>query len=104
VAPDYPDLVEPAYILFDGEGGGQLAFGCVSGTINAAGNAASIAFDWNGCDEMDEAHGDGWAELQPDGSLEGRISFCNGDDADFIASPWTTSSTACQFQMDERRG
>ena len=52
----YPDMVEPAYILFDGEG---------------------------------------WAELQPDGSLTGEICFNGGDEANFIARPWTTSSTAC---------
>src|SRR5438093_13315510 len=26
---DFPDMMEPAYILFDG-GGGQFAFGCVT--------------------------------------------------------------------------
>ena len=57
---DYPDMVAPAYILFDGE-----------------------------------ARGDGWAELQPDGFLEGQICFHGGDEADFTAKPWETSSTAC---------
>jgi hypothetical protein len=44
---------------------------------------------------MDEASGDGWAELQPDGSLKGQICFHDGDEADFTARPWKTSSTAC---------
>jgi hypothetical protein len=30
---DYPDMVEPAYILFDGKGGGEFAFGCVTGAF-----------------------------------------------------------------------
>ena len=93
--PDYPDMVEPAYILFNDKNGGEFAFGCVSGSLYGAANTCHIEFVWNGCDEMDETHGEGWAELQLDGSLEGQISFHNGDEADFIARPWTTSSTAC---------
>ena len=34
-------------------------------------------------------------ELQPDGALEGQICFHSGDEADFTARPWATSSTAC---------
>ncbi len=97
--PDYdagfPDMMEPAYILFDGEGGGEFAFGCVTGAIHGAGNTDNVEFSWAGNDEMDEAAGDGWAELQPNGSLSGQICFHNGDEADFIAKPWDTSSTAC---------
>jgi len=93
--PGYPDMAKPAYILFDDKNGGQFPFGCVSGSLYGIANTGHIEFDWNGSDEMDEAHGDGWAELQPDGSLEGQICFHNGDEADFIARPWTTSSTAC---------
>lgn len=94
---DYPDMVEPAYILFDGKGGGEFAFGCVTGAIFGAGDPAATAVDftWDGNDEMDQAVGDGWAELQADGSLVGQISFHRGDEANFIARPWTTSSTAC---------
>ena len=33
---DFPDMVEPAYILFDGKGGGEFAFGCVTGAIRGA--------------------------------------------------------------------
>jgi len=43
---------------------------------------------------MDEAQGNGWAELQPDGSITGAICFHNGDEANFIARR-ETSSTAC---------
>lgn len=93
--PGYADMVEPAYILFDGKGGGEFAFGCVTASISAAGGITHVEFNWNGSDEMDEASGDGWAELQPDGSLEGQICFHNGDEIDFIAKLSTTSSTAC---------
>jgi hypothetical protein len=34
---------------------------------------------------MDEASGDGWTELQQDGTLEGQVCFDRGDEIDFIA-------------------
>ena len=94
---DYPDMTEPAYIMFDGQGGGEFAFGCVTGGIYGSGDAEATAveFTWDGNDEMDSASGEGWAKLQPNGSLKGQICFHNGDEANFTARPWTTSSTAC---------
>ena len=92
---DFPDMMEPAYILFDGQGGGEFTFGCVTGAIYGAANSNNVEFSWAGNDEMDEACGNGWAELQPNGSLKGQICFHGGDEADFIAKPWKTSSTAC---------
>jgi hypothetical protein len=44
---------------------------------------------------MDEALGNGSAQLQPDGSLEGEICFHRGDEIAFTARRWQTSSTAC---------
>ena len=83
----FPDMVEPAYILFDGESGGEFVFGCVTGAIYGPGDTNAVEFTWAGNDEMDEASGDGWAELQPDGSLKGQIRFHGGDEADFTARP-----------------
>jgi hypothetical protein len=91
---DYADMVEPAYILFE-TGRGEFAFGCVTGSFAGGGDHDAVEFDWDGNDEMDEARGSGWAELQPDGSLQGEICFHGGDDITFIARPWATSSTAC---------
>ncbi len=65
---DYADMVELAYILFNANGG-EFAFGCVTGAFAVGGGHAAIEFDWNGNDEMDEARGSGWAELQADDSL-----------------------------------
>jgi len=93
---DYPDMVEPAYILFEGKGSGEFAFGCCTGHLWAASTteASSIDFSWDGSDEMTEVCGDGYAELQPDGSLRGEIQYRDGDEWAFIARK-STSSTAC---------
>ena len=91
---DHPGMVEPAYILFEEGGSGEFAFGCVTGQIFGRGQTDAVEFSWQGNVEMDKASGDGWAELQPDGSLKGAICFDGGDEATFIARRWT-SSTAC---------
>jgi hypothetical protein len=91
---DYADMVEPAYILFEATRG-EFAFGCVTGSFAGGGEHNAVEFDWDGNDEMDEACGSGWAELQADGSLRGEIRFQGGDDIAFIARRWPTSSTAC---------
>jgi hypothetical protein len=86
--------MRPAYILF-GKSGGRFAFGCVTGAIHGTVEGDSVEFTWSGNDEMDEASGNGWAELQQDGTLEGQICFQGGDEADFIARRWRNISTAC---------
>jgi hypothetical protein len=91
---DYPDMMEPAYLLFEENGSGEFAFGCVTGQIFGGGSGDTIDFAWNGNEEMDAVQGDGWAKLQPDGTLHGQICFHGGDEADFIAHR-DTSSTAC---------
>jgi len=91
---DFPDMAEPAYILF-GQSSGEFAFGCISGTIHSIASGNACEFNWSGNDEMDEASGDGWAELQEDGTLEGEICFQNGNEAAFIARRWENFSTAC---------
>ena len=93
---DYPDMMEPAYILFE-KASGEFAFGCVTGQIYGGPEpaATALSFSWNGNDEMDEANGDGWVQLEPDDSLAGEIAFHGGDEIRFIARRWNTSSTAC---------
>jgi hypothetical protein len=92
---DYPDMMGPAYIFFDDVGGGEFAFGCVAGSLYGAADVDTVDFTWDGNDEMDEACGDGSAELQPDGTLEGEIRFHHGDEIAFIARRLQTSSTTC---------
>lgn len=84
---DYPDMMEPAYILFDGNGGGDFAFGCVTGAINGAGTTDNVAFSWNGADEHDQARATAGRNDSPTGRSMGR-SASGGDEADFSARPW----------------
>jgi hypothetical protein len=85
---DFLDMMEPAYIAFDSKSGGEFAFGCVTGGLHCRKIPTGVEFTWEGNNEMDEASGDGWAELQKDGSLVGEIRFHNGDDSTFKARPW----------------
>lgn len=42
-----PDMLEPAYTLFEANGSGEFAFSCVTGQIFAGGNEANfIARPW----------------------------------------------------------
>jgi hypothetical protein len=92
--PGYDMAAPGAYILF-GQDGGEFAFDCLTGSIHGACDGDAVEFDWDGSDEMEEAGGHGWADLQDDGSLQGEICLDNGDDIPFIARRSATSSTAC---------
>ncbi len=85
---DFLDMMEPAYIFFDGKTAGEFAFGCVTGNLHCRATTPGADFTWEGNDEMDRVSGDGWAELQQDGSITGEIRFHNGDDSTFQGRPW----------------
>lgn len=85
---DFLDLVEPAYITFDQQGGGEFVFGAVHGSLDRSYGPEDVGFTWRGSDEMDPACGDGDAELDEDGSLVGEIRFHGGDESAFKAHRW----------------
>ncbi|CAN5302718.1 hypothetical protein BH10PSE7_BH10PSE7_39460 [soil metagenome] len=85
---NFLDMLKPAYIAFDGKAGGEFAFGCVTGGLHCRKTPSGVDFTWEGNDEMDSAAGDGWAEIQKDGTLKGEICFHNGDDSTFKARRW----------------
>jgi len=68
------DLLGPGFISFDDKGGGDVRFGAVDGQLDCAYAKASIHFTWDGCDERDQAHGDGYAQLEDDGTITGEIN------------------------------
>jgi hypothetical protein len=82
--PGYDMSGRGSYILF-GEQGGQFVLDCLTGSIYGACEGGAVEFEWSGNNEMDEASGDGWAELQQDGTLQGEINLHSGDDIPFIA-------------------
>ena len=85
---DYFDMIEPAYISFNDKDEGILVFGCISARLTCSLTTTDVDFTFEGQDEMEATSGEGWAELQPDGSLEGEISFQNGDETSFTATKW----------------
>lgn len=88
------DLLGPGFISFDDQGGGEFHFGAVDGQLECGYAKSTIHFTWEGSDEMDQAEGDGYAQLEDDGTITGEINFHRGDESTFTASRWT-SSTAC---------
>lgn len=83
------DMEGPAFILFHGTGG-RFRFICVNGdtqrTFTEKQGRPHVEFTWDGNDEMDEANGRGWATVQKDGSIKGRIYIHQGDHGDFTAT------------------
>jgi hypothetical protein len=47
---------------------------------------SGVEFSWDGNDESDSVTGRGWAVLDDDGALRGRIYFHHGDDSSFRAA------------------
>jgi hypothetical protein len=85
---DFLDLVQPAFISFDGEGSGEFAFGAVRAGLDCWYGGQSVDFTWEGFDELDPVRGYGDAELEEDGSLTGEIRYHFGDESTFRARRW----------------
>jgi hypothetical protein len=83
------DLVGPAFIVFGKDGTGRFAFIAVEGWMDCRDTPrdgrAGVEFSWECNDDCDPATGRGWAVLERDGSLRGRIYFHLGDDSGFGA-------------------
>jgi hypothetical protein len=86
---DAIDLLGPAFIEISADGHGSFRFIAVEGRMDTRlvdrNGAAAVEFSWDGNDEGDPANGRGWATLQSDGSLSGRIYIHGGDDSAFRA-------------------
>ena len=61
---DFLDLVEEAYITFQGDSDGEIAFGALKGFLDirygSRDGSACAEFSWEGHDENDPACGRGW--------------------------------------------
>lgn len=91
---DYLDLVEPATMVIEADGHGEIAFGAMQAGLDIEYSRTLVFFTWAGFDEMDEVSGSGSAELQDDGSLEIEFAYHHGDEATLKAHR-AASSTAC---------
>ncbi len=84
------NMLGPAYIQFDNDGRGEFRFIAVQGWLDCRFGERHgkplVEFSWQGSDEMDEASGRGWAILEENSSLQGRIFFHQGDDSAFTAT------------------
>lgn len=86
------DLVGLAFIEFGKDQAGRFRFIAVDGWMDCRHKERNgrpyVEFTWDGSDECDPASGRGWAKLDKDGSLSGRICFHHGDDSGFKAIPF----------------
>jgi len=87
---DAIDLLGPAAIIFEDEAFGEFRFIAVHGWMDcrfAERDGKALAeFSWRGKDEMDDASGRGWAVIERNDTLAGRIYFHQGDDSAFTAT------------------
>jgi hypothetical protein len=85
---DFIDEEEEGHFTFDGRGGGEFHFGYVHGHMNCRPGTRdgepAVEWTWDGNDEMDPAHGCGWAVVKGD-ELHGMIFFHEGDESEFVA-------------------
>lgn len=86
---DYFNMETQAYIEIQPNNLGDFQFGLVTGSLDGyiekLENKERFSFTWEGCDEMDEASGSGWLELNGDDEVEGLIGFHMGDRSAFQA-------------------
>jgi hypothetical protein len=92
------DLVGPAFIEVKGQGG-QFRFIAVEGWMHCQHKERNgrpyLEFTWDGNDEYDPASGRGWAKLEKDGCLNGRIYIHDDDDSGFRAIPFGEEPNPC---------
>ena len=91
---DYLDLGEPAMLVIQYDGHGEIACGAMQAGLDLEYGRSIVFFTWNGFDEMDEVSGSGSAELLEDGSLEIEFAYHLGDEA-VLKAKRATSSAAC---------
>ncbi len=83
------ELLGPGYFRFDEDRSGEFQFIAVRGWLDCGYGSRNglplVEFSWQGGDEGTEASGRGWAVIEGDGALSGRIFFHRGDNSAFTA-------------------
>ncbi len=92
---DFVDAEVEGYVRLDDGGSGEFQFGYVQGLIDhdlsERDGRPAAEWSWEGNDETDPASGRGWAALQEDGTIKGKLSFHHGDKSGFVAIRKATS-------------
>jgi hypothetical protein len=96
---NFLDLLEPAHLVFEGEAGGEIAFGTLKGFLDVRyggrDGAACSEFSWEGHDDNDLACGRGWVIVGTAGRLVGHSFHPPGRRLRLRLRTRMTSSTAC---------
>lgn len=86
---DYLDMEVEAFIEFGSDGRGTFQFGLVRGLtdfrLTQRDDLPAVEWSWEGNDECDPAMGRGWAVLEGNRTITGRIFMHQGDDSSFRA-------------------
>lgn len=86
---DYLDMEVEAFIEFGSDGSGTFQFGLVRGLtdfrLTQRGDLPAVEWSWEGNDECDPAMGRGWAVLEGNRTITGRIFMHQGDESVFRA-------------------
>jgi hypothetical protein len=85
---EHLELVGPAFLLIQGDGRGEIAFGALSAGLDLEYAPGMVFFTWSGFDEMDEVSGSGSAELAEDSTLHIEFAYHLGDEAELKAQRW----------------
>ena len=87
---DALDLMEPAHITFDASGLGELQLIAIGAAIDYRVSERDgmpfVEFSWSGYDDSDQASGRGWGQIEPGGTLKGKLFIHQGDESAFTAS------------------
>lgn len=86
----YFNMETQAFIEITPENLGEFQFGLVTGSLDGHlednNGVERFAFTWEGSDEIDEASGSGWLQLNSKNQADGLIKFHGGDRSTFEAS------------------
>lgn len=95
---DSLDLVQPAFLRFDDNRLGQLGMIAIRADLDCRygdrDGKPLVEFTFEGDDDGHSCHGRGWAILDADGLLRGRLHIHQGDDSGFVAERLITGSRA----------
>jgi hypothetical protein len=86
---DFLDAGGSAFLKFGRNNAGDMRFTMVQAMIDyrltERDGKPAVEWSWEGDDEGDPASGRGWAVLEPDGTLVGRIFMHYGEESGFVA-------------------